>query len=88
MGSWDGKLRCFPPIGAERWVCSVVLRSSGRREPKQTSLGLKGIYGNREQIAEQLVLVSDQLPANTVPQVGPISSIMGQILLVAPDGAG
>jgi HME family heavy-metal exporter len=38
---------------------------------------------NRQQIAERLALIRDQLPPNTLPQMGPISSIMGQILLVA-----
>lgn len=41
------------------------------------------IYRNRQQIGERLALIRDQLPANTIPQMGPISSIMGQILLVA-----
>ncbi len=47
------------------------------------------IYRNRQQIAERMSLVQPQLPANVVPQMGPINSIMGQILLIAvtgPDG--
>ncbi len=44
------------------------------------------IYRNRQQIAERLALVRDQLPANVTPQMGPINSIMGQILLVAMTG--
>src|SRR5262245_24258166 len=41
------------------------------------------IYRNRQQVAERLALVHDQLPPNTVSVLGPITSVMGQILLVA-----
>jgi len=41
------------------------------------------IYRNRQLIAERLNLIRTQLPSNTVPQLGPINSIMGQVLLVA-----